>query len=101
MPSSPSVVTAMTSSASPEKTTSLGEMSLNGIAFAMAGLRRRAHLFGGFLHFVDRAGVEECGFGQVVDFAVEDLLERGDRLGKLDVLSRTARELLGNEERLR
>src|SRR5215469_2505164 len=95
MPSSPSVVTAMTSSALPSKTTSVGVTSLKGKELATS------HTFGVFAHFVDRAGVEERTLGQIVDLAFEDLFERCDGLAELDVFSGPSGELLGNEKRLR
>src|SRR5579862_7597812 len=95
MPSSPSVVTAMTSSALPSKTTSVGVTRLNGNELATS------HTFGVFAHFVDRTGVEERALGQIVDLAFEDFFERCDRLGELDVFAGPPGELLGDEKRLR
>src|ERR1700733_12854785 len=98
MPSSPSVVTAMTSSAAPSKTICVGVTSLNGSVRECSATR---HPFGVLADFVDRAGVEEGALRQVVHFAFEDLFERSDRLRKLHVLTDPARELLCHEERLR
>src|SRR5580700_306342 len=95
MPSSPSVVTAMTSSASPSKTTCVGVTSLNAIVLGTC------HPFGVLADLVDSPGVEERGLRQIVDLPFEDLLERSDRLRKLHVLAGPARELFGDEERLR
>src|SRR6185295_14175089 len=49
---------------------------------------------------VDRAGEEERLLRQVVDLAVEDLLEARDRVLDRDVLAAPAGEDLGDEERL-
>ena len=51
-------------------------------------------------HFVDVADVQERLLGQIVGFAVADLLEAAERVGELGVLALLAGELLGDEERL-
>src|SRR5579884_632031 len=98
MPSSPSVVTAITSSAWPSKTTFVGVMSLNGIADMSD---RCAEFLGRGFDVVDAAGVEEGLLRNVIDFAVEDLFERRDRVRELDVLAGSPGELLRDEKRQR
>lgn len=56
----------------------------------------------GFLHnVVQTTAVEERLLGNVVEVAIDDLLERADRLVDLNVSARGTGELLGNEVRLR
>ena len=90
----------MTSSASPSKTTACGVISLNGTVFAIARRPRPASRRCLSTSSIPPA-IEERLLRQMVDLAVEDFLERRDRVCELDVLARTARELLGHEERLR
>src|ERR1700737_852523 len=87
IPTSPSVPTAMTSSASPSNFTDSGVISVNGTALATL-----AHLFCFGFHFVDVADVEECLLREIVHLAVENLLERTNGVLDLDVLAGAARE---------
>jgi hypothetical protein len=64
------------------------------------GMLSLAELRGVLADVVDRAGQEEGLLGQRVGLALEDLLERGDRVLDRDVLAGAAGEDLGDEERL-
>src|SRR5207245_9744368 len=70
-------------------------------ASAARPLRRLAELLGLVDHLADVADHVKGLLGQVVVLALDDLLEALDRVSELDVPSRTARERLRDEHRLR
>src|SRR5262245_25932755 len=73
----------------------LGGLGLSGFCRLLG-----AHLLGRVDHLVDRALHVEGPLGNVVELAIDDLLEAADRLGDRHVLTTPPRELLGHEERL-
>src|SRR3954468_245864 len=94
-PIDPVVVRVETISTSSSKTFPSGVRTSTGKLFlATAALARVDDV-------VDRALEQEPPLGHVVVLALDDLLERAHRLLDRDVRARRARELLGDEERLR
>src|SRR3954451_18548658 len=94
MPSSPSLPGRTTASTSSEYA------SFSGVTISSWSGTSACELRGALADFVDRACQEEGLLGQVVDLAVQDLLEARDGVLDGDVLAAPAGEDLGHEERL-
>src|SRR5687768_16466292 len=98
-PNWPATLGAVTSETCSRSTTPVGvtiSRWSDSAAAMLGGLLAR----GACLHFVDIARVNEVLLADVVELAIEDLLEAVDRVLEADQLADCAGELRGDEEGL-
>src|SRR3974377_340552 len=96
-PALPGIVTSSTDAL----TSILSGVTISSSSTSAIELCRGLHLLGRLEHFFDAAFEKERLLGNVVIFAVQDLLEAADSVFDLHVLALQTGKLLGHEEGLR